>query len=65
MEGERRRRQLLSGLEDTQGTLAFVRTSEVYDEQTYPKAIASTQATIADLEQQLARIGSWSRWLWP
>ncbi|MVN79105.1 RepB family plasmid replication initiator protein [Hymenobacter sp. HMF4947] len=56
VEGERRR--LLSGLEDARGTLAFVRTSEVYNEQTRPEAIASTQATIADLEQQLARIGS-------
>jgi hypothetical protein len=56
LEGERRR--LLSGLEDARGTLAFVRTSEVYTEQTRPEAIASTQATIADLEQQLARIGS-------
>jgi hypothetical protein len=56
VEGERRR--LLSGLEDARGTLAFVRTSEVYTEQTRPDAIASTQAMIADLEQQLARIGS-------
>ncbi|MGI4734175.1 MAG: replication initiation protein [Janthinobacterium lividum] len=56
VEGERRR--LLSGLEDARGTLAFVKTSEVYNEQTRPEAIASTQATIADLEQQLARIGS-------
>jgi hypothetical protein len=56
VEGERRR--LLSGLEDARGTLAFVRTSEVYTELTRPDAIASTQATIADLEQQLARIGS-------
>jgi hypothetical protein len=56
VEGERRR--LLSRLEDARGTLAFVKTSEVYNEQTRPEAIASTQATIADLEQQLARIGS-------
>jgi hypothetical protein len=56
VEGERRR--LLSGLEDAQGTLAFVKASELYNEQTRPEAIASTQATIADLEQQLARIGS-------
>jgi hypothetical protein len=56
LEGERRR--LLSGLEDARGTLAFVRTSEVYTEQTRPEAIASTQAMIADLEQQLTRIGS-------
>jgi hypothetical protein len=56
VEGERRR--LLSGLEDARGTLAFVRTSEVYNEQTRPEAIASTQATIADLERQLAGIGS-------
>jgi hypothetical protein len=56
VEGERRR--LLSGLEDARGTLAFVKTSEVYTEQTRPEAIASTQAMIADLEQQLARIGS-------
>jgi len=55
VEGERRR--LLSGLEDARGTLAFVRTSEVYTEQTRPEAIASTQAAIADLEQQLAQIG--------
>jgi hypothetical protein len=55
---ERERRRLLSGLEDAQGTLAFVRTSEVYTEQTRPDAIANTQAMIADLEQQLARIGS-------
>jgi hypothetical protein len=56
VEGERRR--LLSGLEDARGTLAFVRTSEVYNERTRPEAIASTQATIADLEQQLERLGS-------
>lgn len=56
VEGERRR--LLSGLEDARGTLAFVRASEVYTEQTRPEAIASTQAMIADLEQQLAQIGS-------
>lgn len=54
--GERRR--LLSGLEDVRGTLAFVKNSDVYDEQTRPEAIAWTQATITDLEQQLASIGS-------
>ncbi|HET9501898.1 MAG TPA: replication initiation protein [Hymenobacter sp.] len=54
--GERRR--LLSGLEDARGTLAFVKSSDLYDERTRPEAITRTQATIADLEQQLARFGS-------
>jgi len=55
VDGERRR--LVSGLEDARGTLEFVKTSDMYDEQTRPDAVAQMQATIADLEQQVSRIG--------